>query len=236
MNLIMVNHTIRKRILFLCYLLFIAKTSAQTEIIDFCFDIGLPANASSIVLSDPDDNPYSSQTIGELTFQVRYKEVITDPWSIAGSVDYLMQVDANGFLVDPGGTLCADFGGTIFNVSQIEISMSVNANEWQATGLDPWTLDNVVLSNGFSDLIVWDYDLDGNTSFVDPLITSNGGLGDTWSGDLTSPIVTGGALEFIFPEGGGGGSSFIYDVATVPEPNSLLLLSIGACAWWRRRR
>ena len=88
--------------------------------------------------------------------------------------------------------------------------MNVNAAEWNADGLEPWSLDNVTLFNGSDPLLAWDYTTDGNATYVDPLISSNGGLGDAWSGDLTSPAVTGGVLEFEFPEG--GWLAFVADV------------------------
>ena len=77
---------------------------------------------------------------------------------------------------------------------------------------------------------------DLRSSSVDPLISSNGGLGDAWGGDLTSPTVSGGAYEFTFPEGGGGGGGFVYDVASVPEPNSLIFLGLASLACLARRR
>ncbi len=212
------------------------EASAQTAITDLCFQLGIPSNAVSTVLSGPDDNPLINETVGNMSFTVEYKENVADPWALAGTAEYQMQTDANGFLVDTGGMICADFGGTIPNVSQIRIGMNVNAGEWQAPGLNPWTLDNVALSNGSTNLLLWDYASDANASFVDPQITSNGGLGDAWSGDLTSPSVTGGVLEFTFPEGGGGGGSFIYDVAAVPEPNVAIFILISALGCLGRRR
>lgn len=220
----------------LCLLLFVAEASAQTMISNLCFDLGIPSNAASNVLLDADDNPYNNQTIGQLEFAVRYKEDPSDPWSDAGAAEYLMQTDASGILVDNGGTLCADFGGPISNVSQFEIAMNVNAGEWQAPGLRPWTLDNLRLTGGSGNLIAWDYEVDANASYVDPLISSTGGFGDAWSGDLVAPSVTGGVLEFTFPEGGGGGGSHVYSVAAVPEPSSLFLLAPGTCGWLVRRR
>lgn len=221
--------------LFLSLFFFAAEASAQTIISNLCFDVAIPANSASNALLDADGDPYNNQTIGQLGFTVRYKEDAADPWSSAGSAEYLMEVDASGFLVDNGGTLCADFGA-ISNVSEIEISLAVNAGEWQSSGLGPWSLDNVVLVGGGGNLVAWDYEADANASFVDPMITSVGGLGDAWSGDFVSPEVTGGVLEFTFPEGGGGGGSFVYSVAAVPEPGAMFFLALGVCGLTTFRR
>ena len=233
----MLSKTILGTIILLSTALCQLDAFSQVEISEFCFEVENPSNASSIQILDADDNPYLSQTVGNMTFTIEYREEVSDPWVTAGTAEYLMETDAGGFLQDNGTLFCSDFGGlTIPDVSQIQISMNVNAGEWQATGLEPWRLDNVTLLNGSDTLLAWDYETNANASFVDPLISSNGGLGDAWGGDLTSPVVTGGAYEFVFPEGGGGGGGFVYDVATIPEPNSLLFLGVVGVACLGRRR
>ena len=209
---------------------------AQLEMTDFCFEIENPSNASSIQILDADDNPYLNLTVGTLDFTVEFREDVSDPWTTAGIAQYQMETDGSGYLQNNSGVICADFGGLISDVSQIQISMTVNAAEWNAAGLEPWSLDNVTLLNGSDPLLEWDYTTDGNATYVDPLISSNGGLGDAWSGDLTSPAVTGGVLEFEFPEGGGGGGGFVFDVAAVPEPNSVVFLGCLSLVCLRRRR
>jgi len=114
--------------------------------------------------------------------------------------------------------------------------MNVSAAEWNASGLGPWSLDNVTLLNGSAPLLTWDYETDANASYVHPAISSMGGLGDPWGGDLISPTLSGGAYEFTFPEGGGGGGGHVYDVASVPEPNSLIFLGLACLACLGRRR
>ena len=212
------------------------KALADVTITQFCFDLLNPANSDSVQILNADDDPYINQEIGSMSFTIDYRENATDPWINVGSVDYLMVTDASGFLVDNGGTHTADFGGPISNAGQIQISMSVNAQEWQASGLDPWALDNVVLKNGTDQVIAWDYSTDANASFFDPAISSAGGLGDAWGGDLTSATVTGGVYEFTFPEGGGGGGGFIYDVTAVPEPGNMVFLGLASLTCLRRRR
>ena len=122
---------------------------------EFCFEMANPMNASSVQLLDADDNPILNQTVGTMSFTVEYRADPTDSWSTAGSVEYLMETDGAGFLVDTGGVYCTDFP-PISDPAQIQISMNVNAAEWQASGLDPWSLDNVTLSSDTGPLIVWD--------------------------------------------------------------------------------
>jgi hypothetical protein len=210
---------------------------AQTDMSNLCFDIATPANAGSVQVLDADDNPYIDEVIGNLTFEIQYRQNPGDPFTTAGSVDYLMESDGAGFLIDNSGQYCTDIG-VIPDVSEIQISMNVNAGEWQAAGLDPWALDNISLFKNNSDLLfTWDYEVDTNASQIDPLISSSGGFGDAWSGDFESSAINGGALEFIFPNGGGGGSAHIYSVAAVPEPNSLAVFSVlfGFTCLIRRR-
>lgn len=214
------------------------ECSAQTAVSELCFEIAAPMNVGSVQIFDADGNPYINQVIGSLGFTVQYRQNLGDPLTTAGSVEYLMESDGAGFLIDNSGQYCTDFG-VISDVSEIQISIFANAGEWQATGLDPWVLDNVTLFKNDTDmLLTWDYQLDANASEIDPLISSVGGLGDAWSGDFESSRVTGGALQFIFPNGGGGGSSYIYSVAAVavPEPNSFAVLCVASFACLIRRR
>jgi len=217
-------------------ILLVGKVSAQIDMTSLCFDLGIPTNGTSTLFLDADDNAQLNQTIGTLQYQVEYLDSSTGSFVPAGDVTYSLITDGSGFLIDNSDTYCADFGGVIENVFEIRIGMTVNAGEWQAAGVGPWTLDNVTLLNGSDPLIAWDYATDANASFVDPLITSSGGLDDAWSGDLISPVVTNGALEFTFPEGGGGGGGFIYNVATIPEPSSLFLFAVAGLGCLMRRR
>ena len=108
---------------------------------DFCFEIENPSNASSIQILDPDGNPSVNRVIGIMNFMIEFRQDVADPWSTAGNVAFNMETDAGGFLLDNDGLYCADFGGTITDVSQIRLSIDVNAGEWNAAGLEAWSLD-----------------------------------------------------------------------------------------------